>query len=202
MITKPYLSQDLWRVFFLKRMTVKPVLLPDSQTLFFYATYCVCKFLSITGSPCALSYVMKPLVSMATRLPAQGAQWGTEVLRCVSGVWQRPGPQWGEGPGSDRTRVSPRAAVARPAVRPWVAVQYTHSLALPGDLPPSSFFNRHRLQGGPWARCQVPETNSTLSLAPKVRHLSRERNDGQRCPDGTFIKGRLPSRHCCGNNTP
>lgn len=93
MITKPYLSQDLWRVFFLKRMTVKPVLLPDSQTLFFYATYCVCKFLSITGSPCALSYVMKPLVSMATRLPAQGAQWGTEVLRCVSGVWQRPGPQ-------------------------------------------------------------------------------------------------------------
>lgn len=68
------LQLGLVEVFCSKRVAVKPLSHPRPPRLFFFMLHNVCKFLFIAASPCALPYV-KPLVSMTTGLPAQGAQW-------------------------------------------------------------------------------------------------------------------------------
>ena len=72
MTMKPLSFWDCGGFFlFLKQVAMKPLLPSVSQTLFL--CYIMCLQVSNAEFPCALSYV-KPLVSVVTRLPAQGAE--------------------------------------------------------------------------------------------------------------------------------
>ena len=72
MIMKPLSVWDCGGFFlFLKQVAMKPLLPSVSQTLFL--CYIMCLQVSNTEFPWALSYV-KPLVSVVTRLPAQGVE--------------------------------------------------------------------------------------------------------------------------------